>query len=192
MVEPKTWFIADQHYGHKRIIELANRPFASVEEMDESMIANHNRHVAKNDTVWMLGDFAFADHMPYLSRLNGNKHLVRGNHDHSNRVKKAVGQPGGWLSVSDVAYLTLPCGTPIVMCHYGMRVWRNSHHGSVHLYGHSHGNLPGDSQSCDVGVDAWKSKHFRPIDIELIKERLANSHKRTEPDHHTQPSSSAA
>jgi calcineurin-like phosphoesterase family protein len=107
-------------------------------------------------------------------------HLIRGNHDHSNRINKAIGARG-WQSVSDMKHLTLPCGTMLVLCHYGMRVWNKSHHGAIQLYGHSHGNLPGDSQSCDVGVDAWG---FMPVSIEMIKTRLALLPKRTEPDHH--------
>jgi calcineurin-like phosphoesterase family protein len=52
----------------------------------------------------------------------------------------------------------------VVLCHYAMRVWRNAHHGALHFYGHSHGNLPGDAQSLDVGVDCWDfaPASFRP------------------------------
>ena len=77
--------------------------------------------------------------------------------------------------------ITLPDGTMVVLCHYAMRVWSRSHHGAIHLYGHSHGNLPGDSQSCDVGVDCWD---FAPVSIEEIRVRLARSPGRAERDHH--------
>jgi hypothetical protein len=49
----------------------------------------------------------------------------------------------------------------VILCHYGMRVWPASHHGSVHFYGHSHGRLPGYGRSRDVGVDMLDVA-FRP------------------------------
>lgn len=170
------WFTADHHFGHRRIIELAGRPFLSVEEMDEEMIARWNARVARADTVHHLGDFAFAEHDPYLRRLNGNKHLYRGNHDHSNRVKKA----SGWSTVNDLRLVKVGDAS-VVLCHYALRVWNASHHGALHFYGHSHGNLPGDSQSLDVGVDCWD---FRPVSLDEIKARLATLPPRVHPDHH--------
>jgi calcineurin-like phosphoesterase family protein len=172
------WFTSDHHFGHKRIIELAKRPFASVEEMDEEMIHRWNQFVEPGDMVYHLGDFAFADHTPYLSRLKGQKRLILGNHDHSNRVNKAK----GWATVDSLLHVTLPDSTPMVLCHYAMRVWSRSHHGAIHLYGHSHGNLMGDSQSCDVGVDRWD---FYPVSMDEIRERIAvEGPRRVEPDHH--------
>lgn len=170
------WFTADHHFGHKRIIELAHRPFASVEEMDETMIALWNDRVAPGDMVYHLGDFAFTEHTPYLRRLKGQKRLIVGNHDHSNRVKKAE----GWSTVDGILHVTVG-ETPIVLCHYGLRVWNRSHYGALHFYGHSHGSLPGDSQSTDVGVDVW---NFAPVSLDEIRERLASLSKRGEPDHH--------
>ena len=52
----RTFFIADPHFGHKAVIEYENRPFASVEEMDEALIDNWNNTVTKHDIVWLLGD----------------------------------------------------------------------------------------------------------------------------------------
>jgi calcineurin-like phosphoesterase family protein len=60
-------------------------------------------------------------------------------------------------------------GIRIVMLHYSMRVWPASHYGALHFYGHSHGNLLGDRQSLDVGVDCWD---FRPVRLEEIQQRL--------------------
>lgn len=173
------WFTSDHHFGHARIIELARRPFASVEDMDETMIARWNAKVEKGDTVFHLGDFAFCDHTPYLERLNGQKRLILGNHDHSNRVKKAK----GWQTVDSLLHVTID-GTPLVLCHYGMRVWNRSHYGAIHLYGHSHGSLPGDGQSMDVGVDCWR---FYPLSLEHIRDWLDAAPARMEPDHHKPP-----
>lgn len=60
-------------------------------------------------------------------------------------------------------------GHHIVLCHYGMRLWNRSHWGSLSLFGHSHGRLPGNSQSLDVGVDAWD---YRPVTLPEILERM--------------------
>lgn len=53
-----------------------------------------------------------------------------------------------------------------------MRVWNGSHHGSIMLYGHSHGNLPGNNQSTDVGVDCWD---YSPCSLDQVVERLSLS-----------------
>jgi len=171
------WFTSDHHFGHARIIELANRPFASVEDMDQEMIRRWNAVVQHGDTVYHLGDFAFDDHNKYLPHLAGQKRLVLGNHDHSNRVKKAK----GWQTIDDLLHVKVLGDVQIVLCHYAMRVWRNSHHGALHFYGHSHGTLAGDNQSLDVGVDCWA---FAPVSFQEIAMRLLDQPARSEPDHH--------
>ena len=160
----KTWFTADQHFGHANIIKYCERPFPSVHEMDRTMIQRWNERVRTEDTVYHVGDFSFQNQGNYIHRLNGTKHLIRGNHDHKRMQKN------GWASVNDLLFVTVS-GTDIVLCHYGMRVWHKSHRGALHLYGHSHGKLPGTSASLDVGVDCWD---FFPVSLEEIKKRLGN------------------
>ena len=61
-------------------------------------------------------------------------------------------------------------GTRLILCHYGMRVWPAMHRGALQLYGHSHGRLPGNSLSCDIGVDDWG---YAPVSLPQIRARLA-------------------
>jgi calcineurin-like phosphoesterase family protein len=160
-------FTADTHFCHSAILGHCQRPFSSSEEMDDVMIRNWNAIVQPKDDVWHLGDFAFgsteaADRI--LRHLHGRKHLIWGNHD-----KGAVRELPQWTTSQPMAEVKVE-GVRIVLLHYAMRVWNASHHGGLHLYGHSHGALPGDRQSCDVGVDAWD---FRPVTLKEIQERLA-------------------
>ena len=79
-----TFFVSDTHFGHQRIIELCNRPFSSVEEMNEVMIERWNAVVKPTDKVYHMGDVALgkiADSLPLIGRLNGTKILIPGNHD---------------------------------------------------------------------------------------------------------------
>lgn len=160
------WFTADTHFGHASIIRFSNRPFSSVEDMDETLIQRWNERVKPDDVVWHLGDFAFHKSKEQLitlfDRLNGHKCLITGNHDHSDTRRLL------WTNIKALTTLNLD-KMPIVLCHYGMRVWDRSHHGSLHLYGHSHNTLPGNNQSLDVGVDCWD---YRPVNIDEIRARL--------------------
>lgn len=81
------FFTADTHFGHARVLEFEPnlRPFASIEEHDEKLIENWNKVVRPHDLVWHLGDvYLGKDPTRFheiMSRLNGTKKLVRGNHD---------------------------------------------------------------------------------------------------------------
>ena len=84
MKEPNIFIIGDPHFWHKNIINYCNRPFETVEEMNETLIKNWNKVVGKQDIVYVLGDFALCgkDRIIEVSRaLNGRKRLILGNHD---------------------------------------------------------------------------------------------------------------
>lgn len=161
-----TWFTADTHFGHAKIVELSHRPFASVDAMDEGLIANWNARVGPKDDVWHLGDFAFRNTLPaaaYLAQLNGRIHMVWGNHDGGNKGAEQVA--GLFASAQDVKYLRLD-GEKITLYHYAQRVWRNSHKGAWHLFGHTHNCLPPVGRSMDVGVDA---QGYAPVSFEEVR-----------------------
>ncbi len=163
-----TWFTADTHFGHVRIIELAGRPFADVAAMDEALIAAWNARVQPDDTVWHLGDFAFGRDQridAIFHRLSGVKPLVAGNHDDGNEAILTL----PWASISQIA-TTVVDGQRIAMCHYPMKSWPEATKGTIQLFGHMHGRLSGTWRSLDVGVDCWG---YQPVALGEIRRRLA-------------------
>lgn len=171
------FFVADTHIGHPLVISdkiRAPRPFASIQEHDDTLVALWNSVVRPADTVWHLGDFAHkcteAHALKVFRRLNGRKLLIRGNHD-------GVSENLPWAEpVRDVARIHIPLAEGgsqgIWLSHYAHRVWPRMHRGDIHLYGHSHGSLPGTASSTDVGVDCWD---FAPVGLERIRERLVEN-----------------
>lgn len=166
-----TFFVADTHFGHANIIRFDGRPFATIEEHDDALIRNWNNTVGKEDDVWHLGDFSFRNARSvssYLGALSGRVHLVRGNHDD----KGAWKHRDLFASAQEAAYINVD-GQRMYLCHYSCRVWRASNHGSIHLFGHSHGGLNrlGDAlgRSMDVGVNV---NGYRPVSFQEVMKMM--------------------
>jgi calcineurin-like phosphoesterase family protein len=161
------FFTSDMHLGHKNIIRLSNRPFNSVDEMDNILISNYNSMVKEGDVIYDLGDFSFANPVKYFPRLNVQPIRIKGSHDHD--LKEGVAPR---MLVIKPNNLVDEYGSQIVitLCHYAMRSWEVSHYGSWHLYGHHHGMLPPYGLSFDVGVDCWD---FYPVSLAQVKEKMA-------------------
>jgi calcineurin-like phosphoesterase family protein len=134
------FFTADLHLGHANIIKHCNRPFSSVNEMDEYLLASWNSRVRPNDSVYIIGDLIFRSSLSpddYLSRLNGKKHLILGNHD-KDWVKK-VEMSKHFVTVE--RFLEFSDGQHrITMCHYPMMSWNHISKGSYMIHGHIHNN----------------------------------------------------
>lgn len=85
---PSVYLIADPHFGHRNICKFHNydgtktRPWNDVDEMDEEMVKRWNGTVKPADKVYMLGDIVInRKALAILDRLNGDKVLIKGNHD---------------------------------------------------------------------------------------------------------------
>ena len=134
------YFTSDLHLGHKNILRLCDRPFASIEEMDEVLMDNWNRKVHRDDTVYIMGDLMFRNEKPaawYLDRLKGKKHLFIGNHD--GRWMKTVDLDRYFESVSMMG--TFSDGQhKITGCHYPMMTWPSSGKNGYMVFGHIHAN----------------------------------------------------
>lgn len=186
---PRSFFTADLHLSHSNIIAFSNRPFGTAEErahwndelvpvskerkaelteeMDESIVATINKTVNPKDTLYILGDVSFARAertAQLIKRIKCRKILIKGNHDPRSKEFDALFDEVHHLLEQD--FLVDGKKVRIVMCHYALRVWNKSHHGSLHLYGHSHGTLPDNgTRSMDVGIDTNNMQLYTLDDI---------------------------
>jgi calcineurin-like phosphoesterase family protein len=131
-------------------------------QMDNTLINQWNAVVTPGSVVYHVGDFAFKNktkQREYLSRMNGTKHLIKGNHD--------VEIPDdAWASVTSGIVemrLELLDGSTayIILCHWPFQEWQHAFRGAWHIHGHVHGELDNTGvDSCikgvkiDVGADA--------------------------------------
>ena len=161
------FYSADHHFGHHGIIGLCKRPFETAEEMDEMMIRRHNDRVERSDDAYFIGDFSGSNDPKYLAhifnKLKGRKHLIVGNHDNKHVLRL------GWSSQVTHRRELKVDGQIFILGHYPERSWDKMYKGAFHLYGHTHGKLPGVGRSIDVGVDAWD---FQPILASEAIERM--------------------
>lgn len=184
------YFTSDTHFGHRNVIQYCNRPFADVAQMDESLMDNWNNKITWDDEVYFLGDLTIGRSntqlKAILARLTGNKYLIKGNHDNklSNDVKAYfhggaydyLELPGlldnSWWVAAHERENETGHSLPIVLCHYPMLEWNQSHRGSWQLHGHSHGKLePNPRRQYDVGVD---SNNYAPVSLDDLMVIMRN------------------
>lgn len=82
-----TWVVSDTHFDHEKIIEYCKRPFKDAKHMDFEITKRWNERVKPDDLVYHLGDVirtagkSDEELYNFITRLNGKKILVLGNHD---------------------------------------------------------------------------------------------------------------
>lgn len=190
----KSFVTSDLHLGHRKLAVLrgflrAPEPEeiqdpeevkAGILKMDTALIDGFNSTVSSKDTTYIIGDFSFhndAKSIEILKQLNGIKILVEGNHDKKrNKLLRKFLKVDKLLEfkyqVKDESYF-------IVMCHYPMLIWNKHQYGSIHLHGHSHGNLINfmpdyyKRRVMDVSVDAINS--YFPLELDEICNRLKHN-----------------
>ena len=188
------FFTSDHHFGHANIINLANRPFNTVNHMNEVMIEKWNAVVKPTDTVYHLGDFALgsiADTLPLAARLNGFKVLIVGNHDRifkgesKKRIKRfdpeyrkvfqTIWKNGGALTISGINVLL--SHFPYDSDSHGQdryKEYRFKDKGIPVIHGHVHQKhqvsfSERGTLQVHIGVDAW---NFEPVPQETIYELI--------------------
>ena len=175
------FFTSDTHFYHKNIIEYAQRPFSSIENMNKELIKNWNSVVSSEDTVFHLGDIGFCGSEKLrgiLSQLNGHIILVKGNHDSA--LKESFCNEMFEFHTNQL-HLNIE-GYSVYLNHYPFLCFS----GDLQLFGHIHSNsanptndidrfmLYGLPNQYDVGVD---NNNYAPVSWLEIKNKLLNEGK---------------
>ena len=169
----KIFFTANTHWGQQNIIRYLQRPFNDIKEMDETLIANWNNIVGKDDIIFHLGNFAKGGIVKWnkiLERLNGKKYLITSYHD-----MKTIGK--GQIRLEHVAMqMLINIGGQQIYLNHSPLLFYGESKNTWQLYGNVHTNLhhTGTNRSIidnllptqyDVGVD---NNNFTPVSYEQI------------------------
>lgn len=172
------FFISDTHFGHTNAWQKFKledgvtplRPFSSTEEMDETMVKNWNSVVKPEDRVYHLGDVVINKKcLPILSRLNGHKRLVMGNHDifpvetylqYFEKVK-------AYAVWKDLSFI----GSHVPV--HPNQLYRFG----VNVHGHLHGNTMKDARYVSVCVE---QVNYTPVALEDLRVMIKKNHEQWE------------
>jgi calcineurin-like phosphoesterase family protein len=167
-----TFLISDTHFGHEAILNFKNsdgssvRSFSSVEEMDEIMVENWNKVVGHGDKVYHLGDVVMSKRsLPILSRLNGKKTLIAGNHDifDTKEYMKYFKNVRGYRVIED----------NFILSHIPIHKDSIERYG-CNIHGHLHAEVMNDPSYFCVSVEQI---NYTPIALEEIKFIRENNEK---------------
>lgn len=199
-----THYIAsDLHFSHRNILQYcpnrrSGKPLPitlegideMIIEMNEKIISNWNNLVLPDDEVSLLGDMAMgkiADAPGLIRRLNGKKHLIKGNHDKTLCKLPEVNEL--FESIQDYKEITYKYNGKkhlICMFHFPIASWNGMSHenSSIHLHGHthcSHGHHISAGAIMDVGIDG---NDLFPYRLDQVVELALQNAKNNPPKHH--------
>lgn len=165
------WFSSDHHLGHSNIVKFTDssgnpmRPFHSIEYHDEYLIEAHNSVVKPQDKVYFLGDFCLerkiGKNSEKLSRFNGHKRLVRGNHDLLSSEDYLL---LGFEEIYGVRVFTPKEVGEFFVCSHvpvhpsSLYRWKNN------VHGHTHSNLVMKETSPNIPDDRYISVCIEKLD----------------------------
>lgn len=144
----KIWITSDWHFNHGREFIWGARGFQSVEEMNAAIIERHNAVVEPGDEVYVLGDLCLGGgdseimkkNMKLIESMNGNLHIILGNHDTPARIEMYR----FCKNVVEVVYATMIHynGYHFFLSHYpcmtGNLEKETLKQCTINLYGHTH------------------------------------------------------
>lgn len=178
--------ISDTHFGHTNCwakFKLADgeplRPFSSTEEMDETMVQRWNKVVRPQDTVYHLGDVVIARRsLHIISRLNGRKILIRGNHD---IFKDDDYRQVCFEQIHGVRVFT----DQFIFSHIPLHPDSVTDRFRVNVHGHLHGNRVMQTVKNKPQLDprylcvCVEQTDFRPISFDEVNDRINQQFEQT-------------
>jgi len=168
------WFISDTHFNHSNILNFQDKNgkkfrgdiFSSVEEMNEIMIQNWNSLVKPQDKIYHLGDVFFGSQTEankILSRLNGKKRLILGNHDKLNKHSILLNHFEKimmWWPHERMIFSHVPLAKDQMRTRSG---------DAFNVHGHIHQNESPSKFHCNVSVE---KTNFSPVHFDELVKRL--------------------
>lgn len=162
-------------FGHANILTFTRsdgvtplRVFDDVNHMNEHMVNCHNKVVGVNDKVYFLGDLTMrkdAAALEILCRMNGEKVLIKGNHDHhtaAQYLKYFKDIRGVDPHIKGIVLSHVPLH-PDCLVRWGVNI-----HGHLHSNRIMLGNTP-DPRYVSVCMEQID---YTPVSLEQIKSRL--------------------
>ena len=178
------YFTSDTPFDHANIIRFCNRPFVTIEEMNEALITNWNRKVHRDDTVYIMGDMFFrtTDPEPILQRLKGKKHLIVGNHDNQWMKKVDLDR---YFETVELMKEASDGQHGFTLCHYPLLSW-NHQRRTWMIHGHIHEDTSMDfwplifmrENVLNAGVDV---NNYEPVTFAELVENNARFKKLRQP-----------
>lgn len=149
-------YISDLHFGHVNVTkegkDFDNRGFNNIEEMHDYIKQKWNANVDNSDHVFIIGDCCwrvnnqnFDYYKELLRSLNGNKHLILGNHDKfvNDRFKKLFEEVVPYKEVNDEVN---GANKRVILSHYYMPFYNHHYRNAIMLHGHSHNSAESEME----------------------------------------------
>lgn len=173
MASHDKWFTSDTHFLHANILKFIDdqghriRKFNGLEEMHEYIIQRWNSVVKPHDYVYHLGDVTFQyNHLfnNIMSRLNGKKRLIVGNHDKiwNVNLQRWFEKAELWKGFKEHNFTA----THIPARLDGLR------DGAFNVHGHTHQNFMEDPRYINVCVEV---RDYTPVNIDQIGAEIAKA-----------------
>lgn len=169
---PAIFLVSDTHFGHAGVCRFTHgdtdvkiRPWTDPDEMDEDMVRMWNETVRPNDKVYHLGDVVInRKALPIMDRLNGDKVLIRGNHDifKDDEYRKYFRELRAYHVMNGMILSHIPLH-PDALYRFG-----------TNIHGHTHTNRVMLDNKIDVRYNCVcvEQTDFRPILFEDVIKRI--------------------
>lgn len=150
-----SYYSSDWHIDHKKVLEFAERPYSSIEEMNEQLLENMFAPLHKGDNMFFLGDLAWSmeGFEQVFKHINKgvNFHWILGNHD-VKYYKRILSMYNNKIASVQQYKEVHICGKPAFLCHYPMLMWSKSHYNSYMLHGHAHKHKAGTEELREMNI----------------------------------------
>ena len=179
------YYVSDTHFKDQKIFDKCKRPFAFLDEMEDTIITKWNKKVEEDDIVYVLGDIGKDDDpsiIDIFNKLKGHKHLIVGNHDHD--LLEDIKKSNVFESIKFID-LIMDGNYKVCVCHYPLMDWIEFNRDGLLVYGHIHNKTEKNGYAYKLMKDYYKNlkaynagvdvKDFEPRTlIELMKLKEVN------------------